>query len=290
MIMRAPAAKRESTPVNVVAWGSGEPAICVHGSLSWGTFAFREQRPLARTRALLLPDRRGYGSSPPTPRADFDIDAADIAALLDGPADLVGHSYGAVVALLVAARRPGSVRTLTLVEPAAFALARGNPAVEQLITALTEVRAAAPSLPSGEFVLRYLEALGYRRGADLPAHLPLTSRSVRAAHATMTERPPWEAQIPLDALAEARRPTLVVSGRWNNLAAGEDAVGRRAFAAVGDALARVLEAERVVIDGWAHGCQYSGKAFNDVLQAFWDRTRRRRGPSRRWSAALVTRS
>lgn len=261
---------REPAPINVIVWGAGKRAVCVHGSLSWGTFAFREQRPLARTRALLLPDRRGYGSSPPTPRADFEVDAADIAGLLSSPADLVGHSYGAVVALLVAVRRPEAVRTLTLVEPAALALARGDGAVEELISALAELRAVAPGLPMSEFVLRYLEAFGYRRGADLPSHLPLTALAARAARATMHERPPWEAQIALDALAAAGRPTLVVCGRWDNLVGGEGALGRRAFAAVADALTEALGAERRVIDGWAHGCQYSGKPFNDVVRAFWE--------------------
>lgn len=250
----------------------------MHGSLSWGTFAFREQRPLARTRALLLPDRRGYGASPPTPRADFDVDAADVAALLDGPTDLVGHSYGAVVALLVAARRPEAVRPLTVVEPAAFALVRGNPAVEELGAALAELQAAARGLPAAEFVLRYLEAFGYRRSVDLPLHLALTPRSVRAARATMTQRPPWEAEIDLEALVQARRPTLVVSGRWNNLATGEDALGRRAFAAVCDRLTRPLDAEHAIIDGWAHGCQYSGKPFNGALRAVWNSVRPPRRP------------
>ena len=265
--------------INVVTGGSGEPVICVHGSLSWGTFAFRAQRPLARGRALLLPDRRGYGLSRLAARADFDVDASDVATLLDGPTDLIGHSYGAVVALLVAARRPEAVRTLTLVEPAAFALARGDQAVEELICALADLQAAGPGLPAGEFVLRYLEAFGYRRGADMPAHLPLTGRSVRAARATMTERPPWQAEIPLEVLAEAHRPTLVVSGRWDNLAAGEHALGRRAFGAVGEKLGPALDAQRAIIDGWAHGCQYSGKPFNDVMRAFWERARRSRAAS-----------
>lgn len=62
----------------------------------------------------------------------------------------MGHSYGAVVALLAAARRPESVRTLTLAEPAAFALARGHPAVEELITTLTDLDAAAGRLAATE--------------------------------------------------------------------------------------------------------------------------------------------
>ncbi len=50
--------------LNVVVWGDGERVVCVHGSLSWGTFAFRAQRPLAEARSLVLPDRRGYGMKP----------------------------------------------------------------------------------------------------------------------------------------------------------------------------------------------------------------------------------
>ena len=39
---------------------------------------------------------------------------------LGGPAHLVGHSYGAYVALLVARSVPSQVRSLALYEPVAF--------------------------------------------------------------------------------------------------------------------------------------------------------------------------
>ncbi len=258
---------------NVVVWGRGERVVCVHGSLSWGTFAFRAQRPLADDRLLVLPDRRGYGASAASGPADFEVDAKDVAALLGDGAHLVGHSYGAVVALLATAHRPDAVWTLTVVEPAALAIARGDAAVEELIEALTKVNVAAASLTPAEFGLRFLEALGYRRGLDMPASPRLTPASSRAAKATMTERPPWHAEIPLEALASAGCPMLVVLGRWDNLAAGERAVGRRAFGAVYDALTQSLAVRRVIIDGWAHGCQYSGTPFNDALRWFWDAPR-----------------
>jgi hypothetical protein len=63
---------------------------------------------------------------------------------------------------------------------------------------------------------------------------------------------------------------LIVSGRWDNLAAGEQALGRRAFGAVCDTLTRALGARRVIIDGWAHGCQYSGEPFSGALRSFWE--------------------
>jgi pimeloyl-ACP methyl ester carboxylesterase len=265
-----PEGEQTAGPLNVVVWGGGERVVCVHGSLSWGTFAFRAQRPLATSHSLVVPDRRGYGASAATGRADFSVDADDVAALLGDGAHLVGHSYGAVVALLVAARRPQAVRTLTAVEPAALSATRGDAAVEELIAALADVQAAASSLSAPEFAVRFLEALGYRRGVDMLEHPKLTSDGVRAAETTMTERPPWEAQIPLDALACARRPALIVSGRWDNLAVGEQALGSRAFGAVCDTLTRALGARRVIIDGWAHGCQYSGEPFNGALRSFWE--------------------
>jgi pimeloyl-ACP methyl ester carboxylesterase len=267
-----PEAEQAGLPLNVVVWGSGERVVCVHGSLSWGSFAFRAQRPLAASHALVLPDRRGYGASASSGPSDFSVDADDVAALLGEGAHLVGHSYGAVVALLVAARRPDVVRTLTVVEPASFATTRGDAAVEELIATLADVHAVAASLSAAEFVLRFLEALGYRRGVDMPEHPKLAPKGIRAAVTTMTERPPWEAEIPLDAIATAGCPALIVSGRWDNLSAGEQALGCRAFGAVCHTLMQSLDARHVIIDGWAHGCQYSGDPFNVAVRAFWDRS------------------
>jgi pimeloyl-ACP methyl ester carboxylesterase len=258
------------SPLAVTVWGNGERVVCVHGSLSWGTFAFRAQRSLADSYSLVLPDRRGYGGSAGTRPADFSADADDIAPLLGDGAHLVGHSYGAVVALLVAARRPEAVRTLTAVEPAALSVARGDAAVEELIVTLADLHAAASNLSADEFVLRSLEAFGYRRGLDMPAHPKLSPKGIQAAVTTITERPPWEAEIPLDALAGIGCPALIVSGRWDNLAAGEQALGRRAFGAVCDALTHSIAARRVIIDGWAHGCQYSGEPFNRGLRSLWE--------------------
>lgn len=55
---------------------------------------------------------------------DFqDIAATAAAGMLDRPMDLLGHSFGATVALRIAAERPDMVRSLTLIEPVFFAVA-----------------------------------------------------------------------------------------------------------------------------------------------------------------------
>jgi pimeloyl-ACP methyl ester carboxylesterase len=124
---------QHTTGLNVTVWGDGEPAVFVHGSFGWGEETWREQRPLADSHRLLLVDRRGFGGSPANGRVDFERDAEDVAELLADGAHLVGHSYGGVVSLLAAARKPHAVRSLTVIEPPALGLVRGNPAVEEFI-------------------------------------------------------------------------------------------------------------------------------------------------------------
>ena len=71
------------------------------------------------------------------------------------------------------------------------------------------------------------------------------------------ERPSWEADVPLDRLAEAGFPVLVLSG-------GHSA----AFEAVCDVLADALSAEREVIPGRGHTVPSTGEPYNRRLEAF----------------------
>lgn len=100
--------------------GEGEPVLFIHGAI-WADFL----RPLAEQPAFsgfqrIRYHRRGYGESG-GPAGGFDLQAADIVALLDhlelDRAHLVGHSEGAMIALVLAASHPGRVRSLALLEP-----------------------------------------------------------------------------------------------------------------------------------------------------------------------------
>lgn len=247
--------------LHVTRWGSGPPAVFVHGSFGWGEATWSAQRPLAEHFELLLVDRRGFGRSRAQGRVDFDRDADDVAGLLPDGAHLVGHSYGGVVALLAAVRNPAAVRSLTVIEPPALALVRGEPVAEQFIAELTEL--ARTSTDPSSYRREFLRAFGF------PAkRVELEGTMLAAARASMTERGPWEARIPLDALAAAPFGKLVVRGDWRDAPPEAQRRARATFHVICDVLEGRLDAEGAELSA-AHNPQLLGAPFNDRLRSFW---------------------
>ncbi len=111
-----------------------------------------------------------------------------------------------------------------------------------------------------DFFLRFAAVAG------ATPHLPdvLPPETEASINASRLEPLPWEAAIPLDAIAAAGRPTLVFSGGHN-----------AAFDAVCDLIADRLHGERVVITGRAHSVQRTGEPFNMRLATFIDAVTRR---------------
>jgi len=210
--------------------------VLVHGSVANGPATWAPLQPLGRRFQLVVPNRGGYPPNPPLQRIDFEQQAEELAPLLGDGAHLVGHSYGGVISLLLAARHRDAIRSLTVNEPPAFALARGNPEVERLVGELETFFAAGPYEPE-QYLRGFLAIVG--SPAQLPE--PLPPELAQGARAAMAERPPWEAQIPLEELAGAPFPQLVVSGGHN-----------AAFDAVCDVLEERLGAERAVLPGAGH--------------------------------------
>ena len=107
----------------LTARGRGPDVVLVHGALGdyrqWepiGSTLSRDYRVIAVSRRFHWPNPRPAGGVDYT----FEAQSADLDALLQSlgrPAHLVGHSYGAGVALLTALKHPALVRSLTLAEP-----------------------------------------------------------------------------------------------------------------------------------------------------------------------------
>lgn len=112
------------------------PVICLHcstgSSRQWRSLAASLAATLGRHYRVIAPDLLGYGDNPPWrpgQTADLATEVRRLAPLLlaaAGPVDVVGHSFGAAVAVKLALAHPERVRSLTLYEPVLFGLLRGD--------------------------------------------------------------------------------------------------------------------------------------------------------------------
>jgi lipase len=108
------------TQLHVHAWGDDDaPAVvCLHGVTGWGGPVEALATGLGRAHRVVAPDLLGHGGSPSEPpwRLEDHLDAVE-RSLGDAPIWL-GHSFGARIAFEHAARHPGSVERLVLLDPA----------------------------------------------------------------------------------------------------------------------------------------------------------------------------
>jgi pimeloyl-ACP methyl ester carboxylesterase len=264
----APAAGPSEAALEVVRAGEGPAVLFVHGSVVGAARTWRHQLALAEQFSLLLPNRPGFGNSPPLARGDFEPEARLFAELLGEGAHLVGHSYGAVIALHAAALRPQAVRSLTVSEPGCLRVAAGDPAVDAQIAGGEMLFRSAGSFSPLEFLRAFRGGIGSTH--ETPEEL--TGELLHGALLLMRERPPWEANPPLALLREAPFPKLVLSGAHSPV-----------FEAVCDALAAGIGAERGVIGGRGHTIPAAGAPYNERLLAFLRESERhgRRGPDPR---------
>ena len=232
--------------------------LLVHGSVVNAELTWSAQRPLAERFEIVAPNRRGFPPGPDVDRVDFEEEAAWLEPFLEPGTHLVGHSYGGVIALLAAARRPELLRSLTVIEPPAFGVAQGVPAAEEFMARTEEHWTRGPRDP-GEFLTSFLALVG----SSIPPG-NFTPELLQGARTLMVERSPAEAVIPLDELASTPFPKLVVSGAHS-----------AAFEAVCDVLEERLGAERAVLPGAGHSVQRLGEPFNELLANFVERAEHR---------------
>jgi pimeloyl-ACP methyl ester carboxylesterase len=226
--------------------------VLIHGGVLGGRYAWRAQKPLAERWTLLAPDRPGHGDSPAA-RQDFEPEAILVAdQLLEDPVDLVGLSYGGIVAMLAAARRPENVRSLTVIEPPATRVARGVPSVDDFDAGMRTVLDDPP-----DDLAALLDAFFSVIGVPLQAPRPLPEPLANGAAALVGIRPPGEAKLPLAELSRASVRSLVVSGGH-----------MEAYETICDTITDALDAERAVITGMGHLVPDTGDPFNERLERF----------------------
>jgi pimeloyl-ACP methyl ester carboxylesterase len=245
--------------VHVTEAGQGPRVVLVHGGdPGGGATAFDAQKDLQPRWTFVMPDRPGHGQTARDGREDFERDAELLAPLLtDQPAHLVGHSYGGIVALYMAARQPGSVRSLVLIEPPAFWFAPDNPAVAEMARNNRELFEHPPDDPV-EMIKRFFALVGM--DFPLPDNLPMPRPQplVDIAKVLGDIRGPDEGNVAVESLLAGGYPILVLTS------------GRIAgFEGIAEAIASRTGGEHIVVPGTDHAVQKNGGAVNPLLERFW---------------------
>lgn len=202
--------------------GAGEPAVLVHGS--WGDHHNWDSvtPALARSLRVVTYDRRGHSRSerPPGP-GSIEDDVEDLAALIrhvgGGPAHVIGGSFGAAIALRLAAEYPELIRSLVAHEPPLFGLLDDDPTLHPALATVRErIDAVLALLRAGDHeagAQLFVETIAYGPGAW--GRMPTQTRETFVFNA-----PTWldEMQEPaalsmqLDLLANFDAPTLLTLG------------------------------------------------------------------------------
>lgn len=209
--------------------GNGPGVVCIHANAStsgqWRTLMDR----LAPNFRVLAPDSYGAGKSPDWP-SDRTITLSDEAAFIEpvlaragSPFTLVGHSYGAAVALIAAMANPGRIRAIAVYEPTLFALVDAQSAPPNDADGIRNAVAdAVIALDAGDQYAAAKRFIDYWMGmgswvSTPESHKPAIAASVanvrRWAHALFTEPTPATAFRSLDV------PVLYMTGKCSTRSA-----------------------------------------------------------------------
>lgn len=253
--------------------GTGPAVVCTHANAStsgqWSGLLDR----LAPTFRVFACDSYGAGRSPEWP-SERVITLRDEVALIEpvlaragSSVALVGHSYGAAVALIAAIANPGRVRAMALYEPTLFSLIDARTPAPNEADGIRNVAAdAGVALDAGNPDAAAERFIDYWAGTGSwertpPQRKPPVAASVtnvrRWAHALFTEPTPLEAFRCLDV------PVLYMTGKRSTPSA--QAVARLLVAA----LPRV---ELVEFEELGHmGPITHPEAVNEVIARFLER-------------------
>jgi pimeloyl-ACP methyl ester carboxylesterase len=209
--------------------GAGPGVVCLHSNASSSAQWRGLMERLSPKFHVLAPDSYDAGKGPHWP-SDRVIALRNEASLIEpvleragAPLVLVGHSYGAAVALIAALANPGRVRALALYEPTLFAvLDAEKPAPNDADGIRAAVARSVAALQAGDTDLAAEHFIDYWMGAGAwkqtpearrPAIAASTANVRRWAHALLTE------PTPLSAFRALEVPVLYMTGKRSTASA-----------------------------------------------------------------------
>ena len=244
--------------------GSAAAIVLIHGDFADGFEAWgRACELIGRRYRTIVVDRPGAGEEL-GPEARFSIagDAADvvqIAAVISAESyHLVGHSYGALVALEAAVMRPDAVRSLHLIEPPLLALAPDDPDVSAMDQQVREIQSAYDDAGDEATGAAFFAMIGAEHVVERLRGSPEWRRL--CVHASRLARSEPAGDYSPSRLGDLPRqiPVTLYSGGRSHLVRRELTV----------LLAKAMTGARIVrIPEAGHAVQMAGAAFVDPLMA-----------------------
>lgn len=193
---------------------SGPALLLVHGLGGSGAHWHSQLAALGGSCRVVAPDLRGHGRSESKGDAAFDVaaHAADVLALADALGldrfAIAGHSFGAWVALEIAATHPERVLALALIDPGGDTSGEPPAALEAALAAVHED-------PRRELTQHYREFLHGARPATARRVLAdLAAAGVDALVTGITEAMRYPART---RLAAYPGPVLCLAGPLNDV-------------------------------------------------------------------------
>lgn len=264
--------------LHYIAQGSGEPLVLAHGGFgdyrSWepqlGPFS-HHFRVVSYSRRYSYPNQ----NLAIAPDHSVFAEAEDLATLISllklGSVHLVGASYGAYTALVLALQHPEVVRTLVLAEPPVHRWVKDMPGGEavfgEFMTTMWEPVGSAFERGDMQEAMRlFTDGLGGPGTFESlsPAVRAARLQNARAVHA-LTQSADAFPLLAREAVQRLRVPTLIVEG----------AKTIRIHRLVDDELLRWLPgSERVIIGHAGHGsARENPDAFNSAVLTFLSKSR-----------------
>jgi len=248
--------KANGAELAYVEQGTGTPVVFVHGTLGdWRTLDALRPAVAKRWRYVAY-SRRYHQPNQWTGDASdysYQLHEGDLVAFIQGlgagPVHLVGHSYGALVVLLVAMDHPEMLKSAVIAEPPVNELIADRPGAGPLVAERSRVQAEALAAARSGDDRRAAEVFIDWVAGTPGAFWKLTEdrrgrflENVRTIGPQMAQPPPPPISCPL--VGTVPIPVLVIRGERTN----------PYFAAVTDALLSCLPAgtERSVIPAAGH--------------------------------------
>jgi non-heme chloroperoxidase len=258
--------------LHYIELGQGTPVVLVHGTLedyrSWDG----QLEAFSKGYRLISYSRRyHYPNEWPKDATDFSVTlhARDLAAFIKAlnlpPVHLVGHSYGAYIAFLVARDHPEVIRSLTLGEPPMMPLLKTTPEGDDLLSAIiTRSIATSEAFKQGndeEGVRQFVNGvLGEGSYEKIPP--PVLKRVMDNVQELKGEASSQDLFPPTtcEDVQKVKAPTLLVDGE----------LSPKVFHLVDDMLEHCLPSvKRATIAAASHQMEVENpQAFNDTVLAF----------------------